>query len=71
MKKGDRVQATYEGRTVLATVTLASPNGKSLVIAWDDGMLGGHVGMMPILQEDDGTYLSLIEGQPIVLTALS
>lgn len=68
MKKGDRVTATYEGRSIEALVILASSNGRSLIIAWDDGMLGGHVGMMPILQDASGEYSSVIEGKPITLT---
>lgn len=67
-KKDDIVIVTYEGRTVTAAVTLASPNGRSLMIAWGDGMLGGHCGMMPILEEGGG-YWSLIEGKPVTLKA--
>ncbi len=67
LQRGDTVRATYDGNTVDAVVTLASPNGRSLVIAWDDGMLGGHLGVMPIWQEESGAYVSLIEGRPITL----
>ena len=67
--RGDTITATYEGRTVKAMVTLASPNGRSLVIVWDDGMLGGHVGMMPVFQDERGDYRSLIEDKPITLKA--
>ena len=70
LKKGDRVRAIYEGRTVRAVVTMASPNGRSLVIMWDDGMLGGHLGTMPIFQEQNGSYASLMEGLPITLTRI-
>ena len=66
-KTGDHIIATYEGRTVDAVVKLASPNGRSLMIAWDDGMLGGHVGMMPIFQQENGRYCSLMEGKPVTL----
>ena len=69
LRKGDVVTATYGERAVEARVILASENGKSLVIKWDDGMLGGHVGMMPILKHDQtGKYHSLIEGRVITLT---
>ena len=71
MKKGDRVQVTYGERTLTALVLLASPNGRSLMIGWDDGMLGGHLGMMPILQDESGEYRSLIEGKPVDLKVLS
>lgn len=60
------VSVTYEGRTVDAMVTLASLNGRSLIIMWDDGMLGGHCGMMPILCDESGCH-SLMEGRPITL----
>jgi hypothetical protein len=70
VKKGDRVRVTYDGRSLDALVVLSSPNGRSLMIAWDDGMLGGHCGMMPILQDESGEYRSLMEGKPVVLTPL-
>lgn len=69
LKQGDKVYATYNGRTVPAVVTLASPNGRSLVIAFE-AMLGGHVGMMPIFQLNDGTYRSLLENEPVELERL-
>ena len=72
LKTGDVVEATYMGVTVRAKVTLASKNGRSLIISWKDtgdGMLGGHAGAMPICGNDDG-YRSLIEGKPITLVKL-
>lgn len=54
LKTGDIVKAIYGGRSVTARVQIASPNGRSLVIVWDDGMLGGHLGMMPVWQLDNG-----------------
>ena len=65
-KTGDTVQATSEGRTVTARVIMASPNGKSLAIQWDDGMLAGHCGLMPIYQNDNGHYFSLFD-HPVTL----
>jgi hypothetical protein len=50
-------------------VVLASGNGKSLVLGWEDGMLGGYVGTMPALAEGDG-YIDLIEGKPVEITKL-
>jgi len=67
LTKGDIVQATYEDRIIRARVMIASPNGRALVIAWDDGMMGGHVGMMPVFQLETGEYYSLIENKPIAL----
>lgn len=69
-EKGDYVRATYDGRSVKAIVLLASPNGRSLIISWtatDDGLLGGHVGTMPILRDEGGFYRSLMEGRPVTL----
>lgn len=69
LRKGDLVTAVYGERSVEARVILASENGRSIAIAWDDGMLGGHLGMMPILQDAvTGEYHSLIEGGVITLT---
>lgn len=70
MKKGDRVRVSYEGRTLVATVMLCSQNGRSIMIGWDDGMLGGHCGMMPIMQDESGEYRSLMENKPVTLTML-
>ena len=67
MQKGDRIRVRYEGREVEATVLLCSANGRSMMIAWGDGMLGGHAGMMPILQDEAGEYRSLLEGKPVSL----
>ena len=66
-KRGDFVDVTYDGRTVKAMVTLASGDGRSLFIQWGDDMLSGHCGEMPILQQDDGIYYSLMENQPVIL----
>lgn len=68
-KTGDNITATYDGRTVVATVLLASPNGRSLMIGWDDGMLGGFVGKMPILQDERGDYRCLMDQKPVTLKA--
>jgi hypothetical protein len=65
--KGDVVLANNGERTIEARVTIASPNGRSLVIVWADGMLGGYVGMMPVLY-DDGEYRGLIDGMCLTLT---
>lgn len=68
--KGDRVRATYNGRTVKAVVTLASQNGRSLVIDWtttDAGMLGGHIGVMPIFRLEGGEYRALLDNVPVTL----
>ena len=52
LRRGDYVEVTFEGRTLPAMVTLASENGKSLMLMFD-GMLGGYAGMMPVLWSQD------------------
>ena len=66
MKTGDAVSITYDGRTVPGTIKLASPNGRSLMLEFD-AMLGGFVGMMPVLADDDGAYRDLVLGRPVVV----
>jgi hypothetical protein len=65
---GDRVRITCDGRTVDGTVLLASGNGRSLMLSFE-AILAGHVGMMPVLAEDDaptGEYRSLMSDLVIV-----
>lgn len=66
MKTGDPIWIDYEGRTVEGTVMMASDNGRSLFLAFE-AMLGGHVGMMPVLLED-GVYRSIITGEAVTIT---
>lgn len=65
------VFVTYKGKTVQAEVYKRSPNGKSVILRFD-AMLGGYVGMMPIMWEEmeppPGRYVDLIEQQPLVVT---
>jgi hypothetical protein len=64
--RGDVVTLTVEDRTVDAKVVLASPNGRSLILAFE-AMLDGHVGMMPVFQDDDGIYRALISGTEVTI----
>lgn len=64
--RGDVVTLTVEDRTVDAKVVLASPNGRSLILAFE-AMLDGHVGMMPVFQDDDGVYHALISGTEVTI----
>lgn len=61
MKRGDRVLIECDGKTVLGIVLLASENDKSLMLSFD-ALIDGHVGMMPVLQDDDGEYRSIMTG---------
>jgi hypothetical protein len=66
LRRNDSVRITYDGRTVDGVVTLASLNGRSLVVAFE-AMLAGHVGAMPVFQADDGSFHALISGAPILI----
>jgi hypothetical protein len=65
MKTGDPIWIDYEGRTVEGTVMMASENGRSLMLGFE-AMLGGHVGMMPVLLQD-GVYRSIITGEAVAV----
>jgi hypothetical protein len=71
MKTGDVVSVTYEGRTATVTVALASPDGRSLMLSWEDGMLGAHCGLMLVLQDDSGAYHSLLEDRPVIFNTVA
>lgn len=61
---GDRVVIEYGGDPpALGTVHLASPNGRSLIIHFDDP---DEIGI-PVVQQDDGGYVMLLGGAPITL----
>jgi hypothetical protein len=59
LKRGDFVWLTCGERTVEAMVLLRSMNGRSLMLGFD-AMLDGHLGMMPVLQGEDGVYRALV-----------
>lgn len=58
---GDKVRIECEGRKTVGHVLLASGNGKSLALEFDD-IIDGHVCVLPVLMEDDGKYYSLVTG---------
>jgi hypothetical protein len=66
MKRGDFVVLSCGGKEVEAMVTLASPNGKSLIVMFD-AMVDGHLGMMAIATDDNGKRTALITGSPVSL----
>jgi hypothetical protein len=68
MRPGDLVQVTFDGRTVRARVALVTADGRPGAITFD-AMLGGYVGMMPIVWNMDGTAVDLIEGREVVVHA--
>jgi hypothetical protein len=66
LNKGDTLILGCKGEQFLATVSLASPNGKSLVVLFN-AMIDGHLGMMPVTVDERGDYCSLINRVPITL----
>lgn len=68
MKTGDRVWIKYEGREIEGAIAVASQNGKSLALIFD-AMLGGYVGMMPIV-EHRGGFIDLVQGKPVEVRVL-
>ncbi|WP_046869342.1 hypothetical protein [Microvirga massiliensis] len=64
MKTGDRVTLIADEREVEATVILASQNGRSLMLSFE-AIIFGAVGMMPVLKEDDGSWVAVMAGQPV------
>lgn len=63
---GQDVTIECNGRTVAGEVVFASSNGKSLMLGFD-AMLEGHIGMMPVLRNDDGLYTSILNGVAVKL----
>lgn len=59
---------TLGGRTLRAKIRLASKNGFSLALVYD-GMLGGFVGMVPLLWDElEQSYLALGSNERFELT---
>jgi hypothetical protein len=64
---GDDLVLIYRDRSEPATVILASPNGRSLLLSFD-ALLGNHAGAMPVLADDDGEFWSAVSGEPVILS---
>lgn len=64
---GDAVQIECDGWNVPGAVTFASPNGVSLMLSFE-AVLDGHVGMMPVLRNEDGSYTAIMTGKRVDLT---
>lgn len=73
LKTGDVVFVSAHGQErVPATVVVASSNGRSLMLEFPGGLFrladaGAYIGVMPVLQRDDGTWIELINQREIVL----
>jgi hypothetical protein len=65
-RQGDRVLITIGSDSAPGIVILASGNGKSLMLQFE-AILHGHVGTMPVLQEEDGCFRSIATGEVVEL----
>jgi hypothetical protein len=65
-RKGDVVIITMGLDEVTGVVLLASANGRSLMLSFDK-ILRGHVGMMPVLQGEDGSFRSIVSREIVQL----
>lgn len=65
-KTGEPCKIKVDGKTILGRVELASSNGKSLFLTWEDSaiwVLGGmYGGGMPVLADEDGDFRELASG---------
>ncbi|MDY7815396.1 hypothetical protein U0F71_06665 [Burkholderia pseudomallei] len=68
LKRGDWVRLEYKEQVITAMVWLASGNSRSLMLGFD-GVIDGHVGMMPVLMGNDGRYYSIMTGVEARVTA--
>ncbi|HLJ86801.1 MAG TPA: hypothetical protein VKZ53_08250 [Candidatus Angelobacter sp.] len=67
-KTGDVVRITFNGKTVTGEVFLASENGLSLTLMFDE-YLGGYLNLMPVLWLDD-SYVDLLLAEPVTINSL-
>lgn len=73
LRAGDRVRVSAHGQArIVATVGLASENGRSLVLLFPGGFFGlvdagAYVGSMPVLQDDAGRWTELLNGRTVVI----
>lgn len=66
-KADERVTVTFAGRTVDATIELASFNGHSLALRFE-ALLGGYAGLMPVLWRGfTRGFVDLIHEEPVVI----
>ncbi len=72
-KTGQSVTITCDGRSLPATVLLASENGMSLALSFDAALWAGdgmYAGTMPVLRDDDGVYRDLMLGHAVTIEPL-
>jgi hypothetical protein len=69
VKAGDQVELVCGERRLRGQVEIASANQRSLAVVFD-GVLAGHVGMMPLLLDDAGVYRSIVTGDAVEVRSL-
>jgi hypothetical protein len=70
-KIGQRVRISYHGQQTDAWVTVASDNGRSLVVEFPDRMVGGFAGMMPLFwDEKTNEFIDLMVNDPVTIEAV-
>lgn len=67
LARNDVVNIQCLGKNTIGKVILASKNGKSLMLQFE-AIIAHHVGLMPVMLDDTGTYRSLINDVPVSLT---
>jgi hypothetical protein len=68
LRRGEYVLVEHAGRKADAQVVLVSANGASLMLTFD-AMLGGYMGMMPVLwSKEQGAYIDLIKNEQVGIT---
>jgi hypothetical protein len=70
MKKGDRLAITIAGRRLEGVIELASQNGRSLIVLFDEGVplpFGIYEGKQCLLlfRADDGSWSDLQGGRSV------
>lgn len=65
---GDRVQITFNGQTVMGEVLLASANGLSLTLVFEQ-YLGGYMNLMPVLWLNN-TFVDLLLAEPVGISPM-
>ena len=59
LKQGDNVTISNGVRKLYGTVEIASTNHRSIMVSYE-GILGGFVGMVPLLWSEDEGYCDFI-----------
>jgi hypothetical protein len=67
-KTGEPVRITLHGKTVSGEILLASANGLSLTLIFDE-YLGSYIHLMPVLWIDEG-YVDLLRAEPVTICRL-